>query len=111
MFSVGSYLKIWEVQSSKFDNNYVSCKASTSYKHHSGSGSYVTDFNDFVNILFGSDLKPHDIIIIDQCGVSNKYDKVKKRTYVNYYVTKWHRREVVAPSTDIIDTDINPFEG
>lgn len=87
MFSVGSYLKLWEEK--RRADKYVDFQCSTSRKNQ--EGNYETDFSSivrFVGKAFNQvkNAQPKDSFKILQCGVTNTYDKEKKVTYTNYVV-------------------------
>lgn len=85
MFSVNSYMKVWEVEDK---GNYTICQISSSKKNQQ-TGQYETDFSAKVKFVGKAHFK-HPIagqnIKILNCGVSNKYDKEKKTLYTNYVV-------------------------
>lgn len=91
MFSNGAYATIWNVITD--DNDRVKVELSTSRKDRE-TGSYQTDFSDkYVNFVgeakeLGRTLQQKDRIRIEECGVSNRYDKEKQRMYTYYYVFK-----------------------
>lgn len=88
-FKKGAYATIWEVQS--MSDTFTKVRLSTSRKDKT-SGEYVTDFSGFVAFVGTAcaqkaiRLKPKDRIQIDDCEVTNKYDKEKKREYTNFTV-------------------------
>lgn len=88
MFSTGNYAKVWTLEEPK-KGNYIDAQISTSRKDD--DGEYYTDFSGFVRLIGDAKkkakkLEEGDVIIITSCGVTNKYDKKKKTTYVNYLV-------------------------
>ena len=87
-FRTGSYATVWEVRTGK--GNYADVRLSISKKNKL-TDQYETDFNGFVRFIGdayqkATNLKERDRIKIGDCDVTNRYDKEKKTTYVNYAV-------------------------
>lgn len=91
MFSSGSYATVWGVNTD--DNGRVKVDMSTSRKDKE-TGQYVTDFSSrFVNFVgdakaMTANLQRGDRIRIDECGVSNGYNKETQKGYTNFFVFK-----------------------
>lgn len=86
MFSNGAYAKLWDIK--KVDGkNYYQGRLSTSRKNQ--KGEYEQDFSDgFVRFVGNAatkaaQLSGNERIKIENCGVTNSYDKEKKITYWN----------------------------
>lgn len=99
MFSNGAYVKIWKIE--KGNGNYYTAEMSTSKKMkdkngneimENGRAKYETDWSDRFVRLVGTaarqaeTFKAGDSIQIENCGVTNKYDKDKNTTYTNYTI-------------------------
>ena len=88
MFSNGAYVKIWDIN--KGNGNYYVANMSTSRKLD--SGEYERDWSDGRVMLVGTaakqaeNIKKGDSLQIDNCGVTNQYDKDKKVMYTNYKI-------------------------
>lgn len=92
MFRNGAYCTIWGV--SRDERGNVNVELSTSRKDKN-TGEYSTDFSSKFVRFFGDagdkamSLERGDRIKIAECGVTNRYDKEKERTYTNFYVFDW----------------------
>lgn len=85
MFGVGSYATIWKVENK---GNYDICQISTNKKNKE-TGLYEVDFSDrvrFVGKAHGQHPQEKQKIKILNCGVTNKYDKERKKMYYNLVV-------------------------
>ena len=88
MFANGSWVKIWKCE--KGQGNYYLAQMSTSRKND--AGEYEQDWSDGRVRLVGNAAKQAekindgDRMQINNCGVTNKYDKEKKTMYTNYVV-------------------------
>ena len=110
MFSNGSYATVWGVNTD--DNGRVKVDMSTSRKNRE-TGQYETDFSSrfvhFVSDAKGitSDLQRGDRIRIDECGVSNGYNKETQKGYTNFFVFK---AEKVESRTSRPDSEAMPAD-
>jgi len=88
MFSNGAWAKIWKCE--KGQGNYYVAQMSTSRKNQ--DGNYENDWSDGRVRLVGTaakqaeKIKDGDRLQIENCGVTNTYDKEKKVTYTNYVI-------------------------
>lgn len=88
-FRTGAFAKVWEVTPQSDTNTTL--KVSISRKDKT-SGEYDTEFHGFVSCLGtaaakrAACLKEGDRIKLGTVDVTNKYDKDKNKTYVNYKV-------------------------
>ena len=111
MFSAGSYATVWGTATD--DNGRIKVDMSTSRKDKE-TGQYVTDFSSrYVNFI--GDAKPlaetlqrGDRIRIDECGVSNGYNKETQKGYTNFFVFKAEQVERRRPAEENADEDV-PF--
>lgn len=108
MFSVNSYAKIWEIKN--ISDNYSDVRISTS-KKDKDSGEYSQDFGDTVRLVGQAHeqmkyMSEGDKFKILRCGVTNKWDKEKKRMYVNYVIFEV---EFEDPAEFPKASDENPF--
>lgn len=81
MFSVGSYAKVWKINSHE---KYTDIQCSTSQKK---DGNYVTDFSGFVRLVGKAhqkavDLSEKDSIKIGNFGVTNSFANGKNYTNI-----------------------------
>ena len=112
MFSNGSYATVWNVTTD--DNGRVKVELSTSRKDRE-SGQYTTDFSSkYVNFVsdakaVGADLHRGDRIRIDECGVSNGYNKETQKGYTNFFVFKAEKVERRSTPESATDEDVLPF--
>ena len=114
MFSNGSYASVWG--NSVDDNGRVKVELSTSRKDRE-TGQYTTDFNSkFVNFVgdakeLGRELQRGDRIRIDECGVSNGYNKETQKGYTNFFVFKAEKVEsrMNHPNADPMPDEDVPF--
>lgn len=87
-FKVGSYCKIWGVESTK--PNITKVRLSTSRKNKQ-TGQYETDFSGYCSFVGNCavaalKLREGDRIKLGDVDVSNRYDKEAKREYTYYTV-------------------------
>jgi ribosomal 50S subunit-recycling heat shock protein len=88
MFGNGAWVKVWKCE--KGQGNYYMAQMSSSRKNQ--EGQYETDWSDGRVRLVGTaakqaeKIKAGDRLQIENCGVTNTYDKEKKTTYTNYVV-------------------------
>ena len=88
MFGNGSYVKIWKLEDK---GKYYQAQMSTSRKVED---KYETDWSDNFTRLVGNaasqvrsgKIKEGDRVQIDNCGVTNQYNKEKRVTYTNYVI-------------------------
>ena len=89
MFSNRSYMKLWNIKKSERGNYY---EAELSSSRKKDDGTFETDFSSkFVRFVGkaaekSETVSPKSTIQITNCGVTNFYDKEKKREYINYVV-------------------------
>lgn len=86
-FRSGAYLKIWEITPGERSTR-IRCSSSRKNKQ---TNEYEQDFTGFVNLIGGahqaaSNLKAGDNIRIGDCEVTSRYDKEKKKEYINFAV-------------------------
>lgn len=86
-FRSGAYLKIWEITPGERSTR-IRCSSSRKNKQ---TNEYEQDFTGFVNLVGGahqaaSGLKAGDSIRIGDCEVTSRYDKEKKKEYINFAV-------------------------
>ena len=88
MFGNGAWVKVWKCE--KGQGNYYMAQMSSSRKNQ--EGQYETDWSDGRVRLVGTaakqaeKIKAGDRLQIENCGVTNTYDKEKKTTYTNYVI-------------------------
>lgn len=88
MFGNGSWVKIWKCE--KGNGNYYIANMTTSKKGQ--DGKYEQDWGDGRVRLVGTaakqaeKIKNGDRMQIENCGVTNTYNKEKKIVYTNYVV-------------------------
>ena len=88
MFSNNAWVKVWKIE--KGQGNYYMAQMSSSRKNQ--DGQYENDWSDGRVRLVGTaakqaeKIKAGDRVQIENCGVTNTYDKDKKVTYTNYVV-------------------------
>lgn len=118
-FRTGSFATVWETRER---NGRVEARMSINRKDQ--SGNYVNDWGDWVTLfgsakdLLGAPAKTR--IKLGDIDVSNRYDKEKKTTYVNYKVFSYENANAVgnnaggytAPARPVVaddDPDAMPF--
>ena len=95
MFKNNAYATIWDIDKTthktvEVADKYAEIAITTSYKNKA-QNKYETDFSARVR-LYGAAFEKAkglnfiegDRIQLKEVGVSNKYDKIKKKMYVNY---------------------------
>ena len=103
-FRTGSYATIWGVVESISDTK-TKARISIS-RRNKMTGEYNTDFSGFVEFIGTSaankalTLKERDRIKLGNIDVSNKYDKEKNITYVNYKVFSFDIQNVTSGNTE-----------
>ena len=103
-FRTGSYATIWGVVESISDTK-TKARISIS-RRNKMTGEYNTDFSGFVEFIGTSaankalTLKERDRIKLGDIDVSNKYDKEKNITYVNYNVFSFDIQNVTSDNTE-----------
>ena len=103
-FRTGSYATIWGVVESISDTK-TKARISIS-RRNKMTGEYNTDFSGFVEFIGTSaankalTLKERDRIKLGDIDVSNKYDKEKNITYVNYKVFSFDIQNVTSDNTE-----------
>lgn len=90
MFKEGNRVHIWEInEPEKKKAKYMDCKISSSAKDQ--DDEWYTDFSAYARFIGDAKKKldevcEGDVIILTSVGVTNSYDKRKKKTYTNYLV-------------------------
>ena len=103
-FRTGSYATIWGVVESISDTK-TKARISIS-RRNKMTGEYNNDFSGFVEFIGTSaankalTLKERDRIKLGNIDVSNKYDKEKNITYVNYKVFSFDIQNVTSGNTE-----------
>lgn len=87
-FRNGAYATVWEVKQG--NGNYSDARISISRKNKD-TGEYRTEFNAWVRLIGQAHkdanmLERRSRIRIGECDVTNKYDKEKEVTYMNYAI-------------------------
>ena len=108
-FRKGAYATVWETRDG--NGNYTQARISISKKDKE-TGEYRTDFNGWIRLIGSAHekagaLKERSRIKIGECDVTNKYDKEKEVTYVNYAVFSFE--DPNAESSDEVATDSDGF--
>lgn len=90
-FRTGAWAKIWEITPGE---RSTKLRVSTSKKNKQ-SGEYEQDFSGFVTFAGtahkeAGQLKVGDRFQIGDCDVSSRYDKEKKKEYINFTVFSFH---------------------
>lgn len=107
MFCVGNYAKIWQVEDK---GNFTLCQISTSKKNKE-TKEYEVDFSDkvrFVGKAHGQHPQAGQKIKITNCGVTNKYDKEKKKMYIQYLIFDYELCGQQPQASNTIEEDL-PF--
>lgn len=84
-FSTGKYAKIWQIEPSE---RSTKVRISTSKKVND---KYEQDFSGFVTLSGtahqeASNLKVGDTFRIGECSVTTRYDKEKKKEFINFHI-------------------------
>ena len=114
-FRTNSYCKVWSVE--PVSNTITKARISHSRKNRS-TGQYEQDFGDFVS-FFGTEnaakaaqLKEGDRIKLIDIDVTNLYDKVRQKTFVNYNIYSFEidgavEHDQVEPPQEVDDGEID----
>lgn len=86
-FKQGSYMKLWEVTPGE---RSTKVRGSISKKNKQ-TNEYEQDFSGFVTLAGtahkeAANLKVGDTVRIGDCDVTSRYDKEKKKEYINFTV-------------------------
>lgn len=84
-------VKVWAVERKE---NYSMAEMSTSKKKE--DGTYETDWSSKYVMLVGkaheADVKPGDVVYVNDFEVTNRYDKEKKQLFTNYKIIAFEDR-------------------
>ena len=95
-FTNGAYARVWEVTQN--EKGKTIARITISGKK---GDSYVTYFNDYVQVSDGVTVTENSTIKIESCGTRNWYNKENKKTYWTFYVFK------ATPVTDATEPDFD----
>lgn len=93
-FRSGAWLKIWEVTPG---DKSTKVRGSISKKNKQ-SGQYEQDWSGFATLAGtahrdAGKLKVNDTIKIGECDVTSRYDKEKKKEYINFSIYSFETNE------------------
>lgn len=108
-FRTGAWAKIWEITPGE---RSTKLRVSTSKKNKQ-SGEYEQDFSGFITLAGtahreAGHLKAGDRFQIGDCDVSSRYDKEKKKEYINFTVFSFHLSDDTQSKTGPLTTNTSP---
>lgn len=113
-FRNGGIAKVWEVQPGK--GNYTRVRMSTDRKNEQ-TGQYEQDWSGFANFVGAahadaSKLTARGRIKLGKVGVTSRYDKERKKEYINYTVFSFEAMDASGSKTAAPkEVESNPVEG
>lgn len=104
-FKNSAVATVWKIKDSDGENRFRDVQISTS-RRNKKTGEYESDFSGYVRFVANAvagveDLKEKDRIILKNVDVSRRYDKKKRKEFVNFTVFGWER----ATNTDNNEED------
>lgn len=110
-FRKDAFATVWNVE--QVSDTLTKVRASISHKNRQ-TGEYETDFSGFLSFVGtasakkAASLKERDRIKLGDVDVTNKYDKERNTTYVNYKVFSFEMADFSQTHTQADTTDPQP---